>query len=149
MREAHIQRQILDYFAATGIPALRVNSGRAWAGSGRRIKFGDQGFPDLLAWPGRGPFSVGLRSLRTRQRDHVARWLSPLEIRGPRVKQLPALSAELRAVIRRADLVAFPMREACLDHVGAGRRGLVRPGAKGGTEAVNRYFGALHPLEER
>jgi len=54
LREADIQREILQFLSLSGVPALRVNSGRAWAGSGRRIKFGDEGFPDLLAWPGKG-----------------------------------------------------------------------------------------------
>jgi hypothetical protein len=54
VRESDIQRQILDYFSAMRIPALRVNSGRIWAGRNRCLKFGDEGFPDLLAWPGRG-----------------------------------------------------------------------------------------------
>ena len=54
VKESSIQRQILDYFAAMRIPALRVNSGRIWAGRGRCLKFGAEGFPDLLAWPGRG-----------------------------------------------------------------------------------------------
>ncbi len=54
MREADIQRQVLEFLAAMRIPTLRVNSGRIWAGNGRILKFGAQGFPDLLAWPGRG-----------------------------------------------------------------------------------------------
>ena len=54
MRESDIQREILDFLAAMRIPALRVNSGRIWAGRNRCLKFGDEGFPDLLAWPGRG-----------------------------------------------------------------------------------------------
>ncbi len=54
MREADIQRQVLALLAAMGIPALRVNSGRLWAGRGRSLKFGAEGFPDILAWPGRG-----------------------------------------------------------------------------------------------
>jgi hypothetical protein len=54
VRESDIQRQILDYFSAMRIPALRVNSGRIWAGRNRCLKFGDVGFPDLLVWPGKG-----------------------------------------------------------------------------------------------
>ena len=54
MREADIQREILQFLSLSGVPALRVNTGRAWVGHGRFLKFGDEGFPDLLAWPGRG-----------------------------------------------------------------------------------------------
>lgn len=54
MREADIQREVLELLAAMRIPALRINSGRIWAGRGRILKFGSEGFPDLLAWPGRG-----------------------------------------------------------------------------------------------
>ena len=54
MREADIQREILRFLSLSGIPALRVNSGRVWVGRGRFLKFGDEGFPDLLAWPGKG-----------------------------------------------------------------------------------------------
>jgi hypothetical protein len=54
VREATVQRQILAYFSAMGIPALRINSGRLWAGRRRFLKFGDEGFPDVLAWPGKG-----------------------------------------------------------------------------------------------
>lgn len=83
MREAQIQRQILDYFAAMGIPALRVNSGGAWAGSGRRIKFGDEGFPDVLAWPGKG-VTLAIEVKRPGERLSPAQneWALLLKARG-------------------------------------------------------------------
>ena len=83
MREADIQRQILDYFAVMRIPALRVNSGRVWAGSGRRIKFGDQGFPDLLAWPGKGiTLAIEVKRPGERLSPAQAEWALLLKCKG-------------------------------------------------------------------
>jgi hypothetical protein len=77
----------------------------------------------------------GLRCLCACQQDHVARRRSPVEVSGPRLEQLAALARELRAVVRRPDLVDLPVRQAGLDDVGAGRGRFVRPGA-GATKSL-------------
>ena len=83
MREADIQRQILDYFAVMRIPILRVNSGRVCVGSGRFIKFGDEGFPDLLAWPGKGiTLAIEVKRLGEDLSPAQAEWRRRLMSRG-------------------------------------------------------------------
>ena len=83
LREAQIQRQILDYFAGMGIPALRVNSGRAWVGHRRIVKFGDQGFPDILAWPGRGvTLAIEVKRQGEKLSPAQAEWALLLKMKG-------------------------------------------------------------------
>jgi len=83
MREADIQREILQFLSLSGVPALRVNSGRAWVGSGRRIKFGDEGFPDLLAWPGRGiTLAIEVKRPGERLSPAQAEWALLLKMQG-------------------------------------------------------------------
>jgi len=83
MRESDIQREILQFLSLSGVPALRVNSGRAWVGSGRRIKFGDEGFPDLLAWPGRGiTLAIEVKRPGERLSPAQAEWAVLLKCKG-------------------------------------------------------------------
>jgi hypothetical protein len=50
MKEAAIQRAILDYLAATGILAFRMNTGAVKIEK-RFMRFGSPGMADILAFP--------------------------------------------------------------------------------------------------
>lgn len=54
MKESQIQRAILDYLAATGVMAFRMNTGAVKAeynGRTRFMRFGVPGMADLVAFP--------------------------------------------------------------------------------------------------
>jgi len=83
MREADIQRQILQFMSLSGIPALRVNSGRAWFGHKRLVRFGDEGFPDILAWPGKGiTMAIEVKRPGERLSPEQAEWALLLKTKG-------------------------------------------------------------------
>lgn len=53
MKESQIQRAILDYLAARGVLAFRMNSGTmisSYGGKTRRVNFGVPGMADVLAF---------------------------------------------------------------------------------------------------
>ena len=53
IREAHIQRQVLDYLHLRGIPATRNQAGHVHVGASW-INLGSPGWPDIIAcWRGR------------------------------------------------------------------------------------------------
>ena len=83
MRESDIQREILQFLSFSGVPALRVNSGRVWVGQRRILKFGDEGFPDLLAWPGKGiTLAIEVKRPGERLSPAQAEWALLLKTKG-------------------------------------------------------------------
>ena len=84
MREADIQRQILDYLAARHIWHRRMNSGAAMlpgkGGKLRPVRFGAAGMPDILVRGANGTVVwIEVKSTRGRQSPAQRQWQEDAE----------------------------------------------------------------------
>jgi len=109
IKEKHVQRAVLDYLAAEGILAIRLNSGVAER-DGRRIALAPEGTADIVAqipserpvcWPPTSRVALSLRPGGTTTLECWAAIICWIECKKPARGTLSAAQRAFRELVER------------------------------------------------